>query len=184
MSIGIPLTRGEIATIDACDLDRVSRHKWSLWTNLRSPGRYAAVARICSKTVYLHRFILQAGANQYIDHIDRNPLNNTRNNLRFCSSSQNAANTERPLAASGYRGVRTVTKGDYTRYHAEILFLGARKQGPYRQTAVDAACDYDGLAKNFFGEFATLNFPTGDDERSYANTSAAPVSIPSLGGSR
>lgn len=46
------------------------------------------------RTILLHRFLLNPTDEQYVDHIDRNPSNNTRNNLRLCSRSENAMNKD------------------------------------------------------------------------------------------
>ncbi len=49
------------------------------------------------KQIYLHRLIMNASRGVIIDHINQNPLDNRRCNLRIANKSQNGANSkERP----------------------------------------------------------------------------------------
>jgi hypothetical protein len=64
-----------------------------------------------------------------LDHIDRNPRNNTITNLREADQSQNNCNTVmRDGNTSGYKNI-TIKKGNkqYARYFAEVAFKGVRK---------------------------------------------------------
>ena len=64
-----------------------------------------------------------------LDHIDRNPRNNTISNLREADQSQNNCNTlMRDGNTSGYKNI-TIKKGNkqYARYFAEVAFKGVRK---------------------------------------------------------
>ena len=49
------------------------------------------------KTIYLHHMIMGVPlfADEVIDHIDRNPLNNKRSNLRITTYRQNILNSDR-----------------------------------------------------------------------------------------
>ena len=58
------------------------------------------------KTLRLHRLILQPKQTEIIDHINRNPLDNRRSNLRICNKSQNGMNRGRQNNnTTGYKGV-------------------------------------------------------------------------------
>ena len=69
--------------IDESDLNVVSKYKWYL----RGDGYVAA--NIKRKTVYIHRFIMDAPKGISIDHKDRDKLNNSKENLRMCAHSEN-----------------------------------------------------------------------------------------------
>lgn len=81
--------RSEIITVDTDMLDILSRYTWCI----NGSGRVHA--RIYSKSVKLHHVITGTPINGLvIDHIDRNPLNNCRNNLRIVTQSENQQNRE------------------------------------------------------------------------------------------
>src|SRR5512139_3403976 len=44
------------------------------------------------KKVYLHRLITQAPSGMVVDHVNRNPMDNRRENLRVCRQMQNSWN--------------------------------------------------------------------------------------------
>lgn len=48
---------------------------------------------IKTKSGLFHRLILDAKNGQYVDHIDRDTLNNERKNLRICTISENNRNS-------------------------------------------------------------------------------------------
>lgn len=60
-----------------------------------------------SKSVKLHRWLLNPPKNMLVDHIDFDGLINTRNNLRVLTMSQNKQNQRGPQSntSSGIRGV-------------------------------------------------------------------------------
>lgn len=108
--ISIPLRRNDgtiraHVIIDACD-DHFAAHTWCL-----SGAGYAMRTLPKSKgrrKLYLHREILglTPGDGLQVDHIDRDPLNCRRSNLRVATAGQNAQNqASRPDSASLYRGV-------------------------------------------------------------------------------
>lgn len=154
----IALTKGLVAIVDDRDYETVSRFKWS--AQVEKHGVYAyrregwdKATRRWKKKIFLHRFIISAVAGDVVDHVDRNPLNNTRSNIRVCTQSKNLANSARRIGPSGYRGVIRETKS--TGYRAQI---SSRSLGVF-DTPEQAALARDIEALKRFGEFATLNFP-------------------------
>ncbi len=86
------------AVIDAEDAEKVSAHKWHLKNDcyvasMPGPGS-------------LHRFIMNAKRGQIIDHINQNPLDNRKANLRVASRSVNVHNSKIPITnQSSVKGV-------------------------------------------------------------------------------
>lgn len=105
----------------------------------------------------MHRLIMGM-KKKIIDHVDQNGLNNQRKNLRFCYSNQNSYNKPVKPNRNGYRGV-TKRKDQKNKFVAVLRLNRKAIYGPSRETAKLAALDYDRLAIEYHGEFATLNFP-------------------------
>lgn len=159
----IALTRGQVALVDDEDFEILSKHKWHArpnWDgyralrngpNKRSPGAkrgWSAVA------VPMHRDVLGDRKGYVVDHINRNPLDNRRENLRWATVRQNCCNRRHRSSASGFRGVYQQKSGSF---YAEIK-LGETKSylGTF-PTAIAAARAWDAAAKQNYGEFAVLN---------------------------
>lgn len=53
-------------------------------------------------TIRLHREIIGATTNEIVDHINRNKLDNRRQNLRICTQRVNVLNSDRVEKAKGY----------------------------------------------------------------------------------
>ena len=91
-----------------------------------------------------------------IDHKDNNPLNNKRDNLRWCTSIQNNMNRgTSSTSTSSFKGV--VWHKNKNKWQAQITierkyyFLGNFTN------ELEAAYAYNEAAKQFHGEFAKLN---------------------------
>lgn len=99
----INLTKNKVAIVDADDFKWLSQWKWCY------NGEYAvrAIERNKKhKTIMMHRVINKTPADAFTDHINRNKLDNRRNNLRTVNKSQNAINTNiRSDNSSGCKGV-------------------------------------------------------------------------------
>lgn len=145
--------------VDDEDYELVSKYTWII--NRQKNNDYAmSNGRDISKhPIYMHRLIM-GFPTKNIDHRNRNTLDNTRNNLRLATKSQNAANAPAMKTnATGYRGVIKV-HGVY--YKASIKIDGEYKVGGYFKTPEEAAFIYNKMALLYFGEFAYLNELTDD----------------------
>lgn len=90
--------------ISTCDIDKISDYRVGV-----SKG-YATIC-IGEKKYLLHRYLLDIHLKEWdeveVDHINRNPLDNRRENLRFCNSSENKCNKgARRDSMSGIKNIR------------------------------------------------------------------------------
>jgi len=155
----IRLSRGYLAIVDDDMFGVLSSQPWYPSPMTRGRGKVYAVgsSEINGRrsTVYMHRIVIGALPGQIVDHIDGNPLNNQRSNLRFASATLNTVNSRKQPGRSGFRGVYL----HHARYVAEAGFEGRRYRRVGFDDPADAARAYDEMAKHLFGDFAQLNFP-------------------------
>lgn len=157
----IPLTKGYEAIVDEADYHLVEGRLWHVKITRRSPGSVPHVHALHTmhfpggrkRTVSMHRVILGATDGQQVDHANHNGLDNRRANLRFCTSAQNNANASRQ-SPDGLRGVNA--RGG--KFIAQIQVNGRRHYSQRFRTRIEAAREYDRLARIRHGEFAVLNF--------------------------
>ncbi len=88
-----------------------------------------------------------------VDHINRDPTDNRRENLRLASRSQNNANT-RSTNAVGLRGVYLPSQ----KYQASIRIDKVKIHIGTYSSEEEAAWMYDQYAVALHGEFAVLNY--------------------------
>jgi len=104
---------------------------------------------------------MSAPADMQVDHINGNPLDNRRENLRICTRAQNTCNRKAVVnSKSGYKGV--TKKNSSRKWIPEIRKDGKKLYLGSYNTPEEAAKAYDKAAKEIFGEFAKLNFPDKD----------------------
>ena len=125
------------------------------------------------KRLLLHVFVftLKTGElpNKTVDHIDINPLNNQFENLRLATQQEQQHNhRKRKDNSSGFIGVshhHNVNKYNkkYDYWRASIRKPDGKNEAKYfpftDEGKLAAARLYDAKAKQYFGEFAVLNFP-------------------------
>jgi hypothetical protein len=108
----ITLTKGKepniiiqgFALIDDEDFELVSQRKWY------SAKGYAVSND--SERVKMHRIVMNPPADKFVDHIDRNPLNNQKNNLRIVGMEENIHNrTKIPNTINNFKGTQLLSHG-------------------------------------------------------------------------
>lgn len=155
----IPLSKnGKLGTrcfalVDDEDFEELSKHNWAV-----GDGYAIRSIRIAGKsyTLSMHRYLLPPPDGMFIDHINRNKLDNRRNNLRICTKSQNNTNREAPANnTSGYKGVSFHRRDKLWR--ARLFFKRKEIFVRYFKVKEDAARAYNEAAKKYYGEFAFIN---------------------------
>ena len=142
----IPLTQGKIAIVDDEDFDLVMAKKWHYSLSSANYGR----AR--SNNVSMHRFIMQAQKGLEVDHINGDPLDNRRSNLRIVTHAQNQKNMKvHTTNVSGAKGVSWHKKA--SKWQAHIMVDGKRYYLGVFKNIHEAAEAYKQAAKLHFKEF-------------------------------
>ena len=150
----IPLSRGTYAIVDTDNLRGLNLYRW-----LSSHKIGTKYARRFEKgrTIYMHREIMNAPDGMEVDHINRNGLDNRRENLRLCTKAQNQQNSKKR------RGKSSIFKGvswDKKRRKWRVEITVNKKQimlGRF-PSEMEAAKAYDREAIYYFGVFAKPNF--------------------------
>ncbi len=153
----IVLTQGKVALVSDEDYEELSKHKWHARYNrgLFYACRTVTVSPRREANVYMHQVVCCKGA----DHKDGNGLNNQRDNLRPATHQQNQFNRGPRLGScSRFKGV--YRDKDRKKWRACIRISGSKKHIGYFDDELKAATAYDDKARELFGEFAWLNFPT------------------------
>jgi hypothetical protein len=114
----LPLKKGGCALVDDDVYMEVKDYVWSL----NSDGYVRA--SIDGEWVYLHRLIMNCPKGQEVDHINRNKLDNTRENLRVVTHQQNVWNTP---GRKSYRGVRFKRDELRTRPYEAQIYVNGKK---------------------------------------------------------
>lgn len=160
----IRLTKGFEAIVDDEDFERFNRFSWhAVFSPSGWYARRAVRTKKLSATYFLHREILAPSSELVVDHINRNTLDNRRENLRAVSPSLNRMNSVKASTKAGFKGAHW----DRTRgmWRADLALGGERHKGPRRGTEEEAARDYDDLVRRLVGENGRYNFPR-EGERS------------------
>lgn len=101
----IKLTNGSIALVDDEDFDWISKFNWYFLKANRSDNGYAYTTKK-GMSILMHRLIMNTPKGLFTDHINRNKLDNRKENLRIVTPSENNLNTKlKSTNTSGYRGV-------------------------------------------------------------------------------
>lgn len=149
MAIEVLLTNGLIATVSNEDAD-LAQDKW-----VSLNGSYAKHSGVQGEL--MHRIVYERIAgrslnkDEYVDHIDNNGLNNTRENLRLATNAQNLRNRKRHSNnKTGYKGV-VAQDG---KYRAKITVDGKRISLGMYDTPEEAHEAYKAAAVKYHGDYA------------------------------
>ena len=160
----IPLTQGYVTLVDNDIYELFCGFRWHVhrWRNYLYAARniFNREKYVLSK---MHREIFQLSPNEgIVDHINKNTLDNRRENLRVTTKSMNAYNRKfQSNNTSGYRGVHWVTRDKIWRTHINVTCR--RIWCGNFNNLIQAAKAYDIVATKYLGDSAILNFPGGSN---------------------
>lgn len=147
----IQSTKDIVVLVDDEDFEFLNNFKW------HDVHGYACGC-VNGKQILMHRLIMDAPRELFVDHINGIPSDNQRKNLRFSTNSQNQANRKNQKDnTSGYKGV-TFQKAN-GKWLSQIKVNQINIHIGYFNTPEEAAKAYDEYASLHFGEYASLNFP-------------------------
>lgn len=126
-------------------------HRWYLVGKLNQ--RHVGT-KYRNSFLMLHRVIVDCPGGSYVDHINRDVLDNRECNLRVCTNQQNIRNMRSKGGSSQYKGVSRTYSGKFV---ARIMVDGKDVRRKTVADEIEAAILYDSWAEELFGEFAWLN---------------------------
>ncbi len=152
------MSKGVVSKISAEDAEEVGRYKWRAGLyrkenppKLRVYRRWKCKGKI--KRQYLSVFLMKPSPGLLVDHKNRDTLDNRRTNLRVCTHSQNIANRAQFGRREKYKGISKESGRTKWKCYCRKKYIGTF------ETAEAAALAWDAKAREYFGEFACLNFP-------------------------
>jgi len=149
---------GRSFIFDLSDFDLVSEYSWSM----AKEGYVLGFKN--GKRVRLHRLLMEAPRHLVVDHMNGDPSDCRRENLRLATQRKNSYNSCKPKSnTTGFKGVCFDTRrGKYLSSihpNGRTVFLG------YYDKPEEAAQAYDRAASCYFGEYAKTNsYERGSEE--------------------
>lgn len=144
--VGVIWTRkNEPILVDVADLEWLSQYGWFL------DARGRAVATIKRKPTRMHRLLLPDSPQ--VDHINHDPADNRRANLRAATAAQNLANRRKWAGcSSAHKGVSWHVR--HKKWQARISVNKKRTTLGFFDSEQAAAAAYEAAAQAAYGEFA------------------------------
>lgn len=161
----IEATLGFSALVDDEDYERLSQYRWyahncggKRFTPSKRPARRTTAAE-GRKVLFLVHHIIRPEKGLVVDHINGDPWDNRRANLRVCTNSENLKNRAKHggNTSNPFKGV--FPNSSNKRFRAIIGCEGTIYPLGWYDSADEAAVVYDSAALALHGEFARLNFP-------------------------
>lgn len=155
------------ALVSESDYERAAKYSWHLsCSGQKSKGELKLYVRawVGGVHVLLHRFVLNVPHNSVsVDHINRNPIDCRRSNLRISGQSQNIHNQpcRNPTGFKGVFDLRRYYPNQENPFMASIGWQSRVIRLGRFPTPEGAAHAYDEAARKYFGDQCRVNFPIG-----------------------
>lgn len=152
----IPLGNNLFAMVSNGDLQKIQGRNWR-HSSMTNSGKFYARRFEKGGYVLLHRLLmgLPNGDKRTVDHINGDSLDNRRENLRICTAKENSWNRRKTNSVLGYFGVSNGNGPN--QYVSKFRHDGKNVYVGTFDTAIEAAYEYNKVAKKLRGEFAALN---------------------------
>jgi hypothetical protein len=147
--------------VEPLDYYRLNCFKWTINGNGIKfyAVRYAKIGPGKTKTIRLHREIMNPPAGLLVDHRNLDSLDNRRANLRIATHSQNQCNKSKTKSRTLSRFVGVTRDKNRSKWEARLKHHGKKIWLGRFDSEIDAARAYDRAAIKYHKEFARLNFP-------------------------
>lgn len=149
------------ALISKEDFTMISNYKWLLGKD----GYAVTYQSIDKKENFgrtgwkMHSMIKRPFKGYVVDHINRNKLDNRRDNLRICTQKQNNYNKSKPSNSKyKYKGVASYKVDGIVKWKAIVTKDGKRSIIDNLPDEKTAARVHDMMAEEIFGKYAGKNF--------------------------
>lgn len=137
---------GKFTMVSDNDFEHLSQFNWCLRKQLSNNTQY--VRRwdsVNKRPVYLHHEIMGKKAGLVVDHINRNTLDNRRENLRFVTPQENSKNSDgKTVYGEDVFGVTKKGSG----YQSQIFINGKNIYLGYFKTIAEASAKYISYKSN------------------------------------
>lgn len=156
----IKLTQGKYTIVDDEDYEYLNSFRWCAHKggNTFYAERHSDLDPVTEKRkiISMHRVIMKTPKGFYTDHINRNGLDNRKENLRICTLGENVKNTRKySNNTSGYKGVSWSKFAN--KWRAQIKKDNKKIHLGYFDDKHEANVAYCKAAKELHGEFASPN---------------------------
>lgn len=152
--VNYPISAGRFfCVVDSSVVHVLDQYRWFA---LKKHGNkiYAIRRDKNNKQIYMHRQIMEVSDRGLcVDHINGDPLDNRKENLRICSQGENMRNYRNAWGKEGVRGVMKTTKGKFRariRHNYKLHHIGTF------DTLHDASIAYAFASSLLHGEFGSL----------------------------
>lgn len=150
------LNNGDICLVDAKDFNWLNQYKWRLREKdgyvMRKVKSKGVVKEVTIHSLIAEKHYGKRPDGKVVDHINGNKLDNTPENLRYCSRKENSQNCKmHHTNNTGFKGVRY--RGDNMLYDVRIagFWIG------YFKNPVAGANAYNYFSERIFGDFSRPN---------------------------